>query len=215
MHLPFPSKTIGDGFKNYSSMRDPTVIDTVEETLRKEEAQGFIRKLNEGEILDRNRSFVPRGAIPKKDGGARVIDDYLRAQRPSQKPGAERCKMRDEEHKTVVGLLVMAIPKPSVPADVKKAIAKKRPSGCKKPGGAIGIIYELLVANLWKDEGIEGRLLSGMFQDLPRVKPNWDVVYTQLKPVDHAQIALYEKLKFMQILDEGGGALLVYARYNA
>ncbi|EER14703.1 hypothetical protein Pmar_PMAR000598, partial [Perkinsus marinus ATCC 50983] len=78
MHLPFPSKTIGDGFKNYPSMRDPTVIDTVEETLRKEEAQGFIRKLNEGGILDRNRSFVPRGAIPKKDGGARVIDDYLR-----------------------------------------------------------------------------------------------------------------------------------------
>ncbi|EER20729.1 hypothetical protein Pmar_PMAR005684, partial [Perkinsus marinus ATCC 50983] len=78
MHSPFPTKTIGDGFKNYSSMRDPTVIDAVEETLRKEEAQGFIRKLNEGDTLDRSRSFVPRGAIPKKDGGVRVIDDYLR-----------------------------------------------------------------------------------------------------------------------------------------
>mmetsp|Transcript_12046 Transcript_12046/g.11897 ORF Transcript_12046/g.11897 Transcript_12046/m.11897 type:complete len:111 (+) Transcript_12046:63-395(+) len=109
----------------------------------------------------------------------------------------------------------MAIPKPSVPADVKKAIAKKRPSGCKKPGGAIGIIYELLVANLWKDEGIEGRLLSGMFQDLPRVKPNWDVVYVWANPADGPRIALYKEAKFIKILDnQGASKLQAYARYN-
>ncbi|KAF4673658.1 hypothetical protein FOL47_010241, partial [Perkinsus chesapeaki] len=78
VHPPFPNKAIGEGFRNYASMKDPIAIDAVEETLRKEEALGFIKRLDDREAHDGGRSFVPRGAIPKKDGGVRVIDDYLR-----------------------------------------------------------------------------------------------------------------------------------------
>ncbi|EEQ97858.1 hypothetical protein Pmar_PMAR004134 [Perkinsus marinus ATCC 50983] len=109
----------------------------------------------------------------------------------------------------------MSIPKPSVRDDVKKAIKDKRPSGCKNPGGAIGAMYKLVVAKEWKNKGVEARLLSETFQDLPRVKPNWDVVYVWANPTDHARIALYEEYKFIKILDNKGKfEAVAYARYN-
>ncbi|EEQ98969.1 hypothetical protein Pmar_PMAR026693 [Perkinsus marinus ATCC 50983] len=163
---PGPANSVDGKLLSILVERGPTVIDTVEETLRKEEAQGFIRKLNEGEILDRNRSFVPRGAIPKKDGGARKV----------------------------VGVLVMSIPmsETSVPDDILFEILRNRPMSSKQWVGDIGAIH-----------------------NLPSVQPNWDVLYLYANPTKRARVALYEKHKFIKILDKVEGDPVVYARYNA
>ncbi|KAF4650883.1 hypothetical protein FOL47_000799 [Perkinsus chesapeaki] len=78
-HPPFPVKRVGEGFRNYSSMSDPSTVKAVGESVRKDELMGFVRRLTPHEAADPLRTFVPRGAIPKKDGGIRVVDDYLRA----------------------------------------------------------------------------------------------------------------------------------------
>ncbi|KAF4684510.1 hypothetical protein FOZ63_024872 [Perkinsus olseni] len=78
-HPPFPAKRVGQGFRNYPSMSDPCAVEAVDETVRREQALGFIRQLSAEEVNDPSRTFVPRGSIPKKDGKVRVVDDYLRA----------------------------------------------------------------------------------------------------------------------------------------
>ncbi|EER12476.1 hypothetical protein Pmar_PMAR007607 [Perkinsus marinus ATCC 50983] len=121
----------------------------------------------------------------------------------------------DTTKQMVVAMLDMSIPKASLAYEVEKAIKDKRPSGCKHPGGAIGAMYKLVVAEKWKKAGLEAGLLSKTFQDLPKVKPNWDVVYVWANPADGPRIALYKEAKFIKILDnQGASKLQAYARYN-
>ncbi|EER01081.1 hypothetical protein Pmar_PMAR023959 [Perkinsus marinus ATCC 50983] len=114
----------------------------------------------------------------------------------------------------VVGVLDMAIPKPYVPSDVKGAIEARRPSGCKNPGGAIGGIYKLVVAQKWKNEGVEAKVLSEALKDVRRLQPNWDVIYIWVLRANYDRIALYEKSRFIKILDKRQDSLVAYARYN-
>ncbi|KAF4746412.1 hypothetical protein FOZ63_007754 [Perkinsus olseni] len=119
----------------------------------------------------------------------------------------------DDGTENVVAVVVMTVPANFIVKEVEDAIKAKMPEPSRKvKDGIIGHIDYVEVAPARTGKGIGGALLSATFKQLREGHPKLVAMYLAVLAGNRPAIALYEKSKFVKVLDSQ--SVLYYARYD-